>query len=117
VRNLLATEVRRVIPSEFRLRNLLNSVHSKVADAVYSPSPGSEVVSQFLALAPTDACVELADAWTWAQKYGMPEESFTPEERFLLELVEAVYSTQQTAPGTAAVFDRLLTETNIAEAA
>jgi hypothetical protein len=103
--------------TEHELRSLLSAVHLRLADSVYEPKTGSESVSRFLAEAPVDACMKLADTWVRAIDKGFPTDRFTAEEQFMLEMVTAIYAEPSAAPGTAAVFARLLNEIGTAEAA
>ena len=76
------------------IRPDLDAVRDAVADLL--DEPGTGTADRFLAAAPVDACVRLADAWLSAEAVGLPADraavAFDAEDRSLLELVAAVFA-------------------------
>lgn len=79
---------------EREVRPLLTDILAGLSDLLNDD--GNDSVRRFLADAPVDLCVRLADTWALAADLGlnptqlMPR--FSPEEQFLLELVTAIYT-------------------------
>ncbi len=79
---------------EAELRELLGAILAGLSDLL--DGTGGESVRRFLADAPANHCVRLADAWALAGELGLDPAQllprFTPEEQFLVELVTAIYT-------------------------
>lgn len=93
--------------TEPELRSLLAHAHAALTDSVYSSGHGPDQAFQFLAEAPTDLCVRIADAWGRAKASGVIDEHFSAEEHSLLEMVAGVYTT---TPVCCRAVDQLLGE-------
>lgn len=102
-----ATQHRMLGEFEREVRPMLADILAGLSDLL--DDGGGDTVRRFLADAPTDLCVRLADAWALATDLGleplqlMPR--FTPEEQFLLELVTAIYTAGRTAGPPSDSFD------------
>jgi hypothetical protein len=84
----------RLVELENRLTPLLDTVRDSVADRLFGPSGGA--VHRFLSDAPIGVCVQLYEVWESARQSELPVELYlsrlTPENRFVLDLVSAIYS-------------------------
>ena len=79
---------------EADLRESLRAILGSLSDLL--DGPGHDSVRHFLADAPAEHCIRLADAWALATEMGLNpaqlKPRFTAEEQFLLELVTAIYT-------------------------
>jgi hypothetical protein len=73
---------------------LLDTVREAVAEQLFGPA--RTAVNRFLSDAPVGVCVRLFAVWEAARDSGLPLDQFldrlTPENRFILDLVSAIYS-------------------------
>ena len=95
------TEERMMADLGAEVRSLTGVIRASLADLMFAP--GREIATRFLAVAPADACVRLADAWAVAELVGLPvhdlKAALSAEEQFLVETVTAVYAGGTTARG------------------
>ena len=77
---------------EREVRPLLADILASLTDLL----DGGDSVRRFLADAPVELCIRLADTWALATDLGLEPlqllPRFSPEEQFLLELVTAIYT-------------------------
>jgi hypothetical protein len=89
-----AWRARALADLEAELRDLLGEILVGLSDLL--DGTGGDSVRRFLADAPANQCVRLADAWALAGELGLDPAQllprFTPEEQFLVELVTAIYT-------------------------
>ena len=92
------------------LRPLLNEVRAGLAPVFAAPGPAC--AGRFLAHAPLDACVRLADAWAAVAADGPAlGEGFALDDQLLLEMVTAVYGDPGALPPSVGRrLDRLVEE-------
>lgn len=92
---------------EARLRPLLDEVRAAVADPLFGP--GRDAVRRFLADAPVGPCVRLYAAYQSAAAAAEPVpamlDRLSPENRFVLDLVTAIYSVPDPADAPSAFPD------------
>ena len=78
---------------EREVRPLLADILASLTDLL---DDGGDSVRRFLADAPVELCIRLADTWALATDLGLEPlqllPRFSPEEQFLLELVTAIYT-------------------------
>jgi len=90
---------RLVADLEREVRPLLGGILAGLSDLL--EGDGTDTVHRFLADAPVDLCVRLADTWALADELGLDPAQllphFSPEEQFLIELVTAIYTVGRTA--------------------
>ena len=88
------TEERMMADLGAEVRSLAGVIRESLADLLFAP--GREIANRFLAVAPADACVRLADAWAVAEMLGLPvhelKAALSAEDQFLVETVTAVYA-------------------------
>ncbi len=86
---------------EAEVRPLVEVVRAAIADVM--AGPGGEPAGQFLAAAPVEACVRLADAWADAEAAGLDTDSvkarFDAEDQLLIEIVTSVYTAARPGAG------------------
>ena len=79
---------------EREVRPLLAEILASLTDLL--DDDGGDTVRRFLADAPVELCIRLADTWALATDLGLEPlqllPRFSPEEQFLLELVTAIYT-------------------------
>jgi hypothetical protein len=92
---------------EREVRPLLADILASLSDLL--DDHGNDTVRRFLADAPVDLCVRLADTWALAADLGLDPRQlmprFSPEEQFLLELVTAIYTAGRPAGPRSDSFD------------
>lgn len=102
-----ASQHRMLANFEREVRPMLADILASLSDLL--DDDGGDTVRRFLADAPTDLCVRLADAWALATDLGLEPTQlmprFSPEEQFLLELVTAIYTAGRTAGPPSDSFD------------
>jgi len=102
-----ATRHRLLADFEREVRPLLADILASLSDLL--DDDGGDTVRRFLADAPTELCLRLADTWTLAADLGLDPEQlmprFTPEEQFLVELVTAIYTAGRAAGPPSDSFD------------
>ena len=102
-----ASQHRMLANFEREVRPMLADILASLSDLL--DDDGGDTVRRFLADAPTDLCVRLADAWALATDLGLEPTQlmprFTPEEQFLLELVTAIYTAGRAAGPPSDSFD------------
>lgn len=88
---------------EAEVRPLVGAVRVALAE-VMAAAP-HDAAGRFLALAPVDACVRLADVWAVAEAVGVPtaavRDRFGPEDQFLIDIVTSVYTAARPGQGPA----------------
>ena len=105
--NSPATRHRLLADFEREVRPLLADILASLSDLL--TDDGGDTVRHFLADAPVDLCVRLADSWALATDLGLEPlqllPRFSPEEQFLLELVTAIYTAGRAAGPPSDSFD------------
>lgn len=86
---------------EGELQSQITEIRASLSDLMVSP--GHEVTSRFLAEAPVEECVRLADTWAVAEAVGMPlgqiKSRLSPDDQLVLELVTGIYSARTAGRG------------------
>ena len=100
------TRYRLLADFEREVRPMLADILASLSDLL---DDDGDAVRRFLADAPTELCLRLADAWTLAEDLGLDPAQlmprFSPEEQFLIELVTAIYTAGRTAGPPSDSFD------------
>ena len=102
-----ASQHRMLANFEREVRPMLADILASLSDLL--DDEGGDTVRRFLADAPTDLCIRLADAWALATDLGLEPTQLmprvSPEEQFLLELVTAIYTAGRAAGPPSDSFD------------
>ena len=101
------TRYRLLTDFECEVRPLLADILASLSDLL--DGDDGDTIHRFLADAPTELCLRLADTWALAVDLGLDPEQlmprFSPEEQFLIELVTAIYTAGRNAGPPSDSFD------------
>jgi hypothetical protein len=96
---------------EAQIRPMVRSIRATVEGQIFSESANASV-GNILRDAPTEMCVQLADAWSIADLVGVSAEDllsrFDAIDRFVIEMVTGIYSNSKCelfGPSAISVFD------------